>query len=92
MAEEHLGMCPACVFTLNWYVSWIINKFYNSVQGKLEMEMELASGEEIAKRPVGRARDDPNQHPFLEAPQLVPTFRVKFYSIKYFIPMRLTPK
>lgn len=37
----------------------------------MEMELELVTEAEAAERPVGRARDDPNQHPKLDPPKSV---------------------
>ena len=39
------------------------------VQGKVEMEIELLSAAEVEARPAGQGRDDPNDHPHLEAPK-----------------------
>lgn len=35
------------------------------------MELELVAEAEAAEKPVGRARDSPNQHPKLDPPQYV---------------------
>jgi hypothetical protein len=32
------------------------------------MELEILSEEEASDRPAGRAREEPNQNPFLEPP------------------------
>lgn len=37
--------------------------------GKIEMEMSLITGPELEDKQVGRARDEPNQHPVLEPPK-----------------------
>lgn len=37
----------------------------------MEMELELITDEEARQKPVGRARDEPNQHPTLEPPKCV---------------------
>ncbi|XP_063694280.1 myoferlin-like isoform X6 [Bolinopsis microptera] len=36
--------------------------------GKVEMELEILTEEEVAERPAGKARDDPNSNPTLEPP------------------------
>jgi hypothetical protein len=46
-------------------------------QGKVEMELELIGEEEAKQRPVGRARDEPNQHPTLDPPK----YETRFTSI-----------
>ena len=33
--------------------------------------MTLVTGSELEEKPVGRARDEPNQHPVLEPPKFV---------------------
>jgi len=33
------------------------------------MELEILSESEVAAKPAGIARDEPNQHPTLQAPQ-----------------------
>ena len=45
--------------------------FFIYLQGKVEMEIELVSADEAKDTPVGQARDEPNQHPALDPPQLV---------------------
>ncbi|ESN98172.1 hypothetical protein HELRODRAFT_177417 [Helobdella robusta] len=37
--------------------------------GKVEMELELVCGGDIEQKPVGKAREDPNQFPFLDPPK-----------------------
>jgi len=48
--------------------------------GKVEMEMELVSSAEATERPVGRARDEPNQHPKLDPPNRPDTSFLWFTS------------
>jgi dysferlin len=48
--------------------------------GKIEMELELVSEAESKERPVGRARDEPNQHPTLELPKRPETSFLWFAS------------
>lgn len=38
-------------------------------QGKVEMEIEILTEEEVAERPAGKARDEPNTNPPLEPPK-----------------------
>lgn len=40
-----------------------------SVQGKVEIELELITEEEAAEKPAGRAREEPNNNPPLEPPK-----------------------
>lgn len=42
---------------------------YCTVQGKIEMELELLTAEEAAAKPAGRSRDEPNQNPMLLEPK-----------------------
>lgn len=39
------------------------------VQGKVEMEIELLTGEEAVGKPAGQGRDEPNMNPTLEPPK-----------------------
>ena len=39
-----------------------------SLTGKIEMTIELVDGEEVARQPVGRGREDPNVNPKLDPP------------------------
>ena len=40
-------------------------------QGKIEFEIEILTEEEAREKPAGRAREEPNENPKLEAPQFV---------------------
>ena len=42
-----------------------------SLQGKLEMTLEIVSENEHEERPAGQGRDEPNMNPKLEDPRLV---------------------
>lgn len=42
-----------------------------SLQGKLEMTLEIVSESEHEERPAGQGRDEPNMNPKLEDPRLV---------------------
>ena len=42
---------------------------YKELTSKLEVELEVLTEEEAAEKPCGKARDDPNAHPRLEAPE-----------------------
>ena len=42
---------------------------YKELTSKLEVELEVLTEEEAAEKPSGKARDDPNSHPRLEAPE-----------------------
>ena len=39
------------------------------LKGKVELELEILTEEEAAKRPAGRGREEPNENPKLEEPQ-----------------------
>lgn len=41
----------------------------NFLKGKVELELEILTEEEARQRPAGRAREEPNENPKLEAPQ-----------------------
>lgn len=43
--------------------------FVFSFKGKIELELEILTEEEAKERPAGRAREEPNDNPKLEAPQ-----------------------
>ena len=40
-----------------------------TLQGKIEMEMEILTELEAKSRPAGRGRGEPNNHPFLPEPK-----------------------
>jgi len=48
--------------------------------GKVEMELELVSAQEVEEKPVGKGRDDPNQHPTLDPPNRPETSFLWFTS------------
>ncbi|CAF1425575.1 unnamed protein product [Adineta ricciae] len=48
--------------------------------GKVELELEILTEEEAAKRPAGRGREEPNENPKLEEPQRPETSFLWFQS------------
>lgn len=38
-------------------------------QGKLELTLELLTAQEAEERPVGKGREEPNEHPTLPEPK-----------------------
>lgn len=41
---------------------------FNSLKGKVELELEIVTEEEALERPAGRGLEEPNQNPRLEPP------------------------
>ena len=44
------------------------------VQGKVEMTLELLTENEVAEKPAGKGREEPNAHPRLDEPKYVIIF------------------
>lgn len=71
--EEKGAICAVCIFLIQCEVTFFyyepLLKIIGPFQGKLEIEMEIVTEDEIEKQPVGLGRDEPNANPTLEPPK-----------------------
>ena len=56
----------ACV-RVNAYI-YILYITTSTLQGKVEVQIEILTEEEAKMKPAGKGRDEPNQHPKLDKP------------------------
>ena len=73
LKEFYLHMSEINFVTLASFASVVphLLRFYMCLllQGKIEMELELITGEEADERPAGLGQEEPNQHPKLDPPK-----------------------
>ena len=53
----------------HFFLSLFFHGQYHRLKGKIELELEILTEEEAREKPAGRAREEPNDNPTLEAPQ-----------------------